>query len=122
MDEAAIYEFLARYGPTIEDLTLRVRDLILDNFPTASERLYPTLFAIGYLRPHRRDNWNVLPFFIAPFKSWVNLGFNRGMQMSDPDGVLIGHGQKVRHVQIARVDDIDPAKLLPLLQAAWELE
>lgn len=37
---------------------------------------------------------------IAPYPSHVNLGFYRGAFLNDPDGLLEGKGNRLRHVKI----------------------
>ena len=41
----------------------------------------------------------------------VNFGFWRGAELDDPNGVLEGSGQKMRHVKLMSVDDIDDLPL-----------
>jgi hypothetical protein len=48
------------------------------------------------------------PFcFIKAHKNHVNIGFWRGVQMKDPKGLLVGTGQKMRHIKITDRQDID---------------
>jgi Domain of unknown function (DU1801) len=120
LDEAAIYEFLSSYSGKVQDLTLRVRDVVLEALPEAIERIYPTLHIIGYGRLRPDGNWGgEPPIYIAPFKEWVNLGFSWGVNLPNPDHLLIGRGLRVRHVKVARVGDVDPDKMGRLLEAAW---
>ena len=52
----------------------------------------------------------------------VHLGFSWGVLMSDPDGTLEGAGLKrVRWVTVVEADEVDPARLAPLLDAAAHL-
>jgi hypothetical protein len=47
------------------------------------------------------------PFaYIKAFPSSVNFGFWRGAELDDPDGLLAGEGDRMRHVRLGSVDDI----------------
>lgn len=59
------------------------------------------------------------PFcFIKPNKAHVNLGFWWGAKIVDPNGLLEGSGEKMRHVKIGGESDIDEALLAPLITEA----
>lgn len=48
------------------------------------------------------------PFcYIKAFTSAVNFGFWRGVDLDDPNGRLEGSGQKMRHVRIEDLSQID---------------
>ena len=48
----------------------------------------------------------------------VQFGFFRGATLTDPDGLLQGKGQYVRHVKVRRPEDIDERALAALLRQA----
>lgn len=55
------------------------------------------------------------PFaYIKAFPRSVNVGFWRGVELDDPDGRLEGDGDRMRHVTLRSVDDVDAGRL-----AAW---
>lgn len=56
--------------------------------------------------------------YILPYTSWVNLGFYKGADLPDPDGILEGTGKKLRHVKIRSVDDVDEQRIRALIKAA----
>ena len=41
------------------------------------------------------------------FKKSVNFGYWRGVDIKDPDGLLQGSGDKMRHFKITSVDEIN---------------
>lgn len=45
--------------------------------------------------------------FVKAHKKHVNFGFWRGVQLSDPKGLLEGTGEKMRHVKVTQLSDID---------------
>lgn len=49
---------------------------------------------------------------------YVQFGFFRGSRLADPDGLLHGSGQWVRHVKVRSARDIDEVRLAALLAQA----
>jgi hypothetical protein len=56
--------------------------------------------------------------FTTTHANWVNLGFNFGSLLPDPDGLLCGNGKWIRHVRIAQAADLDAPGVRELLRAA----
>jgi len=53
------------------------------------------------------------------FTDHVNVGFFRGAELSDPDGLLEGTGKFMRHVKLRPARQIDDAALRRLIAAAY---
>ncbi len=52
--------------------------------------------------------------YIKVFRSSVNIGFWRGAELDDPDGLLSGDGDRMRHLKLTGPDQLDADRL-----AAW---
>jgi hypothetical protein len=48
----------------------------------------------------------------------VNLGFNYGTELPDPEGLLQGSGKLLRHVKITTPEDLSNPALRRLVEAA----
>jgi hypothetical protein len=48
----------------------------------------------------------------------VNVGFNRGAELADPDGVLVGSGARIRHVRVESAGDLRSPALQRLIRTA----
>ncbi|MEZ4294789.1 MAG: DUF1801 domain-containing protein [Polyangiaceae bacterium] len=59
--------------------------------------------------------------FARANKGHVTFGFWRGAELRDPEGVLEGDGDLMRHVKIARLDDVRAGVLRPLVEQAAAL-
>jgi hypothetical protein len=57
--------------------------------------------------------------YVDAFRAHVNVGFFRGAEIADPDGLLEGTGKFMRHVKLGPHRDIDTAALGRLIQAAY---
>jgi hypothetical protein len=95
---------------------VRLRKIILSIHPDACEvvRLGDRAATYG-LGPKKMSEGYV---YILPHTSWVNLGFFKGADLSDPDGLLEGTGKKLRHVKIRSAAEADNPKLITLIKAA----
>ena len=57
--------------------------------------------------------------YVNAFKAHVNVGFFRGAEIADPDGLLEGTGKFMRHVKLRPEDDIDARALMNLIETAY---
>ena len=59
------------------------------------------------------------PFlYIKAFKNHVNFGFWRGVDLSNEAGILEGSGEKMRHIRVTSLDDIQADVFADLVQEA----
>ena len=77
-----------------------VRELIHDGHPTACV----LDAAFGY---------------VNAFKAHVNVGFFRGAEIADPDGLLEGTGKFMRHVKLGPDRHVDTKALRSLIETAY---
>ena len=57
--------------------------------------------------------------YVNTFKAHVNVGFFRGAEIADPEGLLEGTGKFMRHVKLSAARDLDSAALSRLIGAAY---
>ncbi len=57
--------------------------------------------------------------YVNAFKAHVNVGFFRGAELADPDGLLEGTGKIMRHVKVRPESDIDAMALTKLIETAY---
>ena len=77
-----------------------VRELLHDGHPTACV----ADAAFGY---------------VNAFKAHVNIGFFRGAEIADPEGLLEGTGKFMRHVKLRPECDVNATALMRLIQTAY---
>ena len=88
------------------DVGKAVRDLIREAAPEAKE-------SIKWSHPVYEVSGPVCYF--TAHSGHVNFGFWRGAELDDPQGLLQGTGEKMRHVKITRPDDLKPDALKALV-------
>ncbi|HRQ40886.1 MAG TPA: DUF1801 domain-containing protein [Chloroflexota bacterium] len=111
-------ELLQIAAETQKPILIRLREIIFSIHPQACEvvRLGDRAATYG-LGPKKMSEGYV---YILPYTAWVNLGFYRGVDLHDPDGLLEGTGKKLRHVKIRTVAEADNPSIYTLIQAALE--
>ena len=57
--------------------------------------------------------------YVNAFKAHVNVGFFRGAEIADPDGLLEGTGKFLRHVKLSPARDVDATALSRLIGTAY---
>ena len=93
-------ELLQPYGYLIQKLALAARKLILEEAAEASEFIYPVYTIADHFSFTDRPGDAFV--FTTTHANWVNLGFNLGSLLPDPDGLLRGEGKLIRHVRLAQ--------------------
>lgn len=85
---------------TMRDCGNDVRELLHDGHPTAC--VADAAFA-----------------YVDAFQAHVNVGFFRGAELPDPQGLLEGAGKFMRHVKLRPEDRVDTAALVKLIKTAY---
>lgn len=94
------------------EIVSQVRGIILQAAPQARE-------SIKWAQPVYESGG---PFaYMKAFKKAVNFGFWRGIDLDDPKGILEGSGDKMRHVKLTSLEDIDAAQFADFVRQAVEL-
>ena len=57
--------------------------------------------------------------YVNAFTAHVNVGFFRGAEIADPDGLLEGTGKFMRHVKLRPERDVNAAALTKLIETAY---
>jgi hypothetical protein len=109
-------KLLRPYGEVIQKLALAARKLILQEAPDASEFVYEVYTIADHFTFTERPGDAFV--FTTTHAKWVNLGFNFGSQLSDPQGLLRGEGKWIRHIRIAQAADLDSPGVQELVRAA----
>lgn len=110
---AQVKSFLAPYDTAVQNIALKTRAMVLDVVPEALEQIdVPAkMLAYGF-----KATYQDLICVIMPQKAWVNLGFPRGAELSDPTKFLTGTGKRARHVKITDEKQLDAPELRNLVR------
>ena len=98
--------FLAGFPEPIAEIAERLRAVVRRATPDAIERIRSGWALIGYDLPIGRGKRFFA--FIAPERKHVHLGFEYGVWMSDPDGILEGAHLRLKKVRFITFEPQDP--------------
>lgn len=107
---------LSTFDLSVGELALALREMILEEAPGSIEKLsrgYALVF--WYSLTGLMSSAFVL---IVIYPKAVNLMFNRGAELSDPDRVLVGEGKIIRHIKVRRPVDLKNPNLRKFIRAA----
>lgn len=110
MDPAA---FLRQLQPAQADVSLRARRAVVAADPDLEERIYRGWRAVGYRHPEAGYVCGIFPRDDA-----VQLLFEHGASLPDPEGVLEGAGSQTRLIRLATVDAVRPDTIARYVQQA----
>ena len=95
--DPAVDTFLKGYSPQVREIAVKARETILSVLPGATEKVYPGWKVIQYgAGAATKDVFAV----ISPQRERVNLGLANGADLPDPEGLLEGSGNSIRHVKL----------------------
>ena len=98
MEEKTVDAYIAGLDGWHREASTRLRSIVHAAAPDARE-------SIKWAQPVF-ESGGPLCYFKA-FKNSLNFGFWRGVELDDPKGLLEGSGDKMRHVKLTAVDQID---------------
>lgn len=112
-----LLNYLREYDAHLASLTLALREIVLEEAPGAIESLakgYALAIGFSFTGKPLKDGF----CHIVTYSSHVNLGFNRGTLLPDPQGMLHGTGKMIRHIAIHNHDELNRPAVRRFLQAA----
>ncbi len=98
------------------DLFKDLREYILEIYPDSNEMLYHThaLTTVFSISDKLSDAFCMLPIYT----NHLNLGFNKGTLLKDPNKLLKGTGNLIRHIPIETPKDYRNKKVKDLIKSA----
>jgi len=113
----ALRKFLEPYGPQVTRLFFATRAAILGRSDHIHELIYDAYNAVaaGYSFTERPSDAFC---HVAAYAGWVNLGFNFGATLPDPEKLLVGKGNRIRHIRITDPAQLDAPAVQALIAAA----
>ncbi|MDQ3929578.1 MAG: DUF1801 domain-containing protein [Chloroflexota bacterium] len=109
-------EIVARCSPKVRELALQTRKLILEVMPGVVEVPWPRPMLVGYGVGPKKMSEHFC--YISMHKDHIDLGFNYGSELPDPEDLLEGTGKLFRHIKITRPEDVARPAVRRLLEAA----
>jgi hypothetical protein len=117
--EEQLAGFIAKYTPEIGALAQEALAKMRARLPGAIELVYDNYnaLAIGFSPTERTSD---VIFSIALYPRWVSLFFFHGVGLPDPQKLLKGSGNTVRHIVLENASDLDKPAVKALMKHALE--
>ncbi|NVN94932.1 MAG: DUF1801 domain-containing protein [Bacteroidetes bacterium] len=107
--------FLSQYDEEVYNNAIILRELLLASLPKITEQIDLTAKMIAYCYGQK---YSELICVIIPSKKGLKLGFNRGVQLADPDKLLEGTGRISRYIKIKSEAQIKSITIKKLIETA----
>lgn len=114
--ETTLFQVLSDRADELVDTAMAARKSVLKAAPGCSEFVGET-YAVLNLFSFTGEHGQAF-IHIATYPNHVNLGFNHGTELADPDGLLEGTGKKIRHVKLKSKSDLRSKPLKQLIANA----
>ncbi|MDD5543970.1 MAG: DUF1801 domain-containing protein [Acidobacteriia bacterium] len=110
-------EFLKKYDPEIQKRAAQALQIMRARFPGATQLVYDNYnaLAIGFGPTERASD---AIFSIAAYPRWVSLFFLEGASLPDPEKILQGTGNVVRHVVLTSPEVLNSPAVRTLMKVA----
>lgn len=96
--ETTVDAYVAGLNEPLAEVAVRLRHLVMGAAPSATE-------SIKWGQPVYEDNG---PFcYFKANSGHITFGFWRGTELDDPDDRLQGDGDRMKHVALRSIDDVD---------------
>jgi hypothetical protein len=116
MNENRRNELLDGYPPDVARLASRLCDVVRGGVPEAVESIRPGWRYVAFTHPE-------VGYFggVFPREDTVQVGFEFGVLLPDPERLLTGFGSQLRYLVASLSDEPPAAALEALLRAATDL-
>lgn len=112
----SVEDLLNAYPPPIQGVVGKLREVILKAVPGVQEKANRGWHSISY-----RDAQVGYFCGLFPFEDHVDLIFEFGVLLPDPNGILQGDAKQVRYLRFHGPEEINQGEIEPLLIAALDL-
>lgn len=113
-----LLEFLSRYNPAVQALAHGLRTVVHEEMAPCHEYIFEMRSKVVLLYGATERVIADGICNIGVFARHVLLGFPRGTDLDDPDGVLQGTGKAMRHITLKTMSDLDRPEIRSYLRQA----
>lgn len=113
-----LVKFILPYPDKVKAATLWLREFVWDLYSETNELIYDNYNAVAFGWSPTDKAGDVF-CSIAVFADHLNFGFNRGVDIPDPDKLLFGDGSQYRYIKVRDKEDFPEKYIRQLLEAAY---
>jgi len=112
-------KFLAPYPESTQTLARSLRTRVLELLPPCIETIWDATNAVGAAFGFIERNADHF-IHLRVYTKYVNIGFSHGAQFDDPECRLQGSGNRIRHIRINNIEDLEDPYVEDLIRQAHE--
>ncbi|WP_273567997.1 DUF1801 domain-containing protein [Maribacter halichondriae] len=112
-----LLKFLRPYDESIQQLVFELRKYILKLVPETNELIWDNYNAVA-MAYSKSDQLKDAFCHIAVYAKHINLGFNRGSELSKRDLKLEGSGKLIRHLKVRSTEDFQKDSIEQIIYEA----
>jgi hypothetical protein len=113
-----LLEFLYGHDQRVQSLALGLRKVVLEEMAPCHEHIFRMRSKVVLLYGPTERVIKDCICHIGVFTRHVNLGFMRGVDLKDADGVLQGSGKAMRHITLKKLSELDRPEIRKFLRQA----
>lgn len=114
--ELILRELMRDRKEEVVEIALAARKAVLKKSGKCSELIYETYCVSNAFTFTGKQGQGFI--HIATYAGHVNLGFDRGTELKDPDEKLKGTGKLIRHIRLNSIADVRDDSVLQLIAQA----
>lgn len=115
-----LIKFLTPFGDEITGLALWLREFVWDLYPNTNELIYDNYNALAFgWSPTDRVGHTFCSIAIGRTSKNVHFGFYWGIELSDPEKILLGKGNQYRYILVKGKSDFPKTYIAKLLEEAY---
>jgi hypothetical protein len=113
-----LIDLLRRFEPVVQSVALAMRSVVHAEAGPCYETIYEIkkIVSILYSTTEKGMKDNICAIIV--YRDHINLMFTRGVDLKDPQGLLVGTGKAIRHVKMFTVDDVERPGVRALIRQA----
>ena len=116
--EMLLRELMSNRDDSVIEMALAARKAVLKLAKGCSELIYETYCVSDAFSFSGKLGQSFI--HIATYAGHVNIGFSRGTELEDPDKLLEGTGNLIRHIRLTSKADLKKDAVKDLLESAVE--
>lgn len=114
--ELVLRELMRDRKEEVVKIALAARKAVLKSAGKCSELIYETYCVSNAFTFTGKQGQGFI--HIATYAEHVNLGFDRGTELDDPEGKLKGTGKLIRHIRLNSIADVRDDSVVKLITQA----
>ncbi|MDB5134067.1 MAG: hypothetical protein JWP37_670 [Mucilaginibacter sp.] len=114
-----LIKFMLPYPDEVKAAALWLREFVWDLYPQTNELIYDNYNAVAFGWSPTDKAGDVF-CSIAVCSDHVNFGFNWGVNVPDPDKILLGNGSQYRYIRVREKEDFPEEYIKQLLADAYQ--